>query len=199
MNANRWLPMLTAAAVVAATAAVSLRGGAPPAHPPASPVVVTADLERVFNAMNMLKDAEGAVEKKLQPYKDQAEKLKQEAEKLKQDVDSLAPGTKKHEEAQKALSKKAWEYRAQVDFITARLDAARGEARITLFQRIQEQAAAFCLDSGYDLLMADDSRLALQPGTDLQVVQQLALRRVVYSNSAMDVTDALIKWINTHP
>ncbi len=198
MNRNARLPMLALASVAVATTVVSLRGNAPQQHP-GSVVVATADLERVFNEMNRLKDAEADLEQKLKPYRAQADVLKQEAEKLTLDFDSLAPGTKMHEEAQKKLSRKAWEYRAQVDFIKARLDAARGEARAGLFHDIQEAAAAFCQDQGIDLLLADDAKLPLQPGSDLQVVQQLALRRVVYSNPAMDVTDALIKWINSHP
>jgi Skp family chaperone for outer membrane proteins len=188
--------VLASAAVAAA--AVSLRGGAPPQHP-GSVMVATTDLERVFNGIDRLKKAEAQLEQKLKPFRDQADALKLEAEKLRMDVDSLAPGTKMHEEAQKKLSRKAWEFRAQVDFINARLDAARGEARSGLFQDIQAAAGDFCREQGIDLLVADDSGLPVQPGNDIQVVQQLALRRVVYSNPAMDVTDALIKWINEHP
>ena len=47
-----------------------------------------------------------------------------------------------------------------------------------------------------DYILADDSGIDLMEGTDLQVVQQMSLRRLVYANPSYDVTEDLIAWIN---
>jgi Skp family chaperone for outer membrane proteins len=65
-----------------------------------------------------------------------------------------------------------------------------------LFNEIIEEAAKYAKENGIDFLLTDDSKIMIQPGTDVQIVQQLALRRMIYVNEAYDITDALIAWIN---
>ena len=82
------------------------------------------------------------------------------------------------------------------EFIQYKLDATRAEARRELFDQIIREAEKYAQENGIDFLMTDDSKLAIQQGTEVQIVQQLALRRMIYVNEAYDITDALIAWIN---
>ena len=51
-------------------------------------------------------------------------------------------------------------------------------------------------EDSIDFIVTNDSMLPLQDGNDIQIVQQLALRRVVYANPSFDITDELIGWMN---
>ena len=160
------------------------------------PVICTVNLERVFNDIKRRNEAESDLEKDLTVYQVQADELRKEAERLAQDIEALVPGTEKHEQAQKQLTKTALDYRAMVEFIQLKLDSRRAEARRGLFSQIMAATAEYAEANGIDFIITNDSKLAIQAGTDMQIVQQLALRRVVYANDTFDATDGLIAWMN---
>lgn len=161
-----------------------------------APVIGTVDLERVFNDIDRRNQAEGDLEEKILPYQTRAEELKLEATRLRDDLEMLAPGTQKYEQAQKQLTQVALDYAAMVEFIQLKLDATRAAARRDLFTQIIDATASYAQANGIDFIITNDSTLPIQEGTDLQIVQQLAMRRVVYANDAYDVTGGLIDWMN---
>ena len=161
------------------------------------PVIGTVSLERVFNGINRRNQAEADLVKELTPFQDQAEALRAKAERLKADLELLVPGTEKHEHAEKEWIETVLDYRAVVAFLEAKLDVVRAEARMLIYTAITEAAAQYAEDNNIDFIITDDSRLPLQAGNDIQVVQQLALRRLVYANPSFDITDELIGWMNS--
>ncbi len=161
-----------------------------------APVIGTVDLERVFNDIDRRNQAEGELEEKILPYQTRAEDLKIEATRLRDDLEMLAPGTQKYEQAQKQLTQVALDYAAMVEFIQLKLDSTRAAARRDLFTQIIDATASYAQANGIDFIITNDSTLPIQEGTDLQIVQQLAMRRVVYANDAYDVTGGLIDWMN---
>jgi Skp family chaperone for outer membrane proteins len=129
-------------------------------------------------------------------FKQEREALRQVAEQAKMDLEMLAPGTDKYEKAEDAWTQAVLDYRAAVEFSKAKLDAKRAEARKVIYDAIVVEAAKFAAANGVDYILADDSGIDLMEGTDLQVVQQMSLRRLVYANPSYDVTEDLIAWIN---
>ena len=160
------------------------------------PIVCTVDLERVFNDIKGRGEAEANLEKDLSVYQDRADDLRKDAERLSEDIEALVPGTEKHDEAQKQLTKAALDYAAMVEFIQLKLDSRRAEARRDLFTQIIDAAAEYAKANGIDYIVTNDSKLTIQAGTDIQIVQQLALRRIVFANDDFDATDGLIAWMN---
>ncbi len=161
------------------------------------PVIATLDLERVFNEINRRNQAEADLEQELKRFQRQAEDLRNEAERLKTDLELLVPGTEKYEEAEKQWTAIVLDYRAVVAFIESKLDLVRADARRNIYEAITIAAAKFADANGIDFIVTDDSHLPLQEGNDIQIVQQLALRRVVYANPSFDITDDLIGWMNS--
>ena len=183
--------------LLAAAAMAPTYGGWPSTQPP-PPIIAHVDLERVFNEIDRLDQIQGDLEAKLQKYQEQAEALRAEALRLKQDLDLLVLGTEKYEQAEKVWTAAVLDYRATVAFAEAKHDAMRADARRELFGAITRAAGGFADNNEIDFILANDSQLPIQEGRDLQVVQQLALRRVVYASPRFDVTDDLIDWINKH-
>jgi len=164
---------------------------------PAAPAIIgSVDLEKVFNEIDRRAEAETALEALAEQFQQKREELRQIAEQKRMDMDLLAPGTDKYADAEDVWTQAVLEYRASVEFSKAKLDAKRAEARTRIYQEIVNEAARFAEANGIDFIVADDSGIDLMEGTDLQIVQQMSLRRLVYANPANDVTFELISWIN---
>jgi Skp family chaperone for outer membrane proteins len=160
------------------------------------PVMATVDLERVFNDITARMEAEGHLEAEIKAFQARADELRTEAERLAEDRDMLVPGTEKFDKVQKELMQTALDYRAMVEFVRIKLDNTRAVARRELFDQIITAAAEYADANGIDFIITNDSALPIQQGTDIQIVQQLALRRIVYARSTFDITDSLIAWMN---
>jgi Skp family chaperone for outer membrane proteins len=159
-------------------------------------IIASVDLERCFNEIERRAEAETALEALAESFRIELERKRDEADLLKQDVELYAPGTEKHDAATDAWTQAVLDYRATVEFTKAKLDARRAEARKEVYQRILVAAGSFAQQNGIDFIFADDSVIDVQQGTDIQIVQQMSLRRIVYANTAFDITDDLILWIN---
>ncbi len=165
--------------------------------PPAAPAIIASvDLEKVFNEIDRRAEAETALEALAEQFQQEREGLRQVAEQKRMDMDLLAPGTDKYADAEDAWTQAVLDYRAAVEFSKAKLDAKRAEARAKIYMEIVAEAARYAEAKGIDFILADDSGIDLMEGTDLQVVQQMSLRRLVYAGQANDVTYDLITWIN---
>ena len=182
--------LLLAAAVVAPSYAMRSIAPSRPA------IIASVDLEKVFNDIGLRAEAEIELDQLKQRFQEEADALRKEATRLEQDLDLLVRGTPQYQKAEKEYKQVALDFRALVEFNKAKLGARRAEARKDIFDQIVRAAGSFAGAHGIDYILADDSRVNLQEGSELQIVQQISLRRVVYADPAFDITDDLIGWIN---
>ncbi len=182
--------------------ALALAVGVGPAYAllsmaPTRPAVIAfVDLQKVFNDSDKRAEAQAELEALGQKLDDQVEALRQEIKTLQADLELLVPGTPKHDEAEKTVVAAAADLLALIDFKAAKLDAKTAQSRTQVYDEIVLAAVEFAEQHDIDFILTDDSILELRPGTDVQVVQQMSLRRVVYANPEFDITDELIAWIN---
>ncbi len=182
--------------------ALALAVGVGPAYAllsmaPIRPAVIAfVDLQKVFNLSDGRAEAQAELEALGQKLDDQVETLRQEIKTLQADLELLVPGTPKHDEAEKTVVAAAADLLALIDFKAAKLDAKTAQSRTLVYDEIVLAAVEFAEQHDIDFILTDDSILDLRPGTDVQVVQQMSLRRVVYANPEFDITDELIAWIN---
>jgi len=160
------------------------------------PVIGTVNLERVFNDIQARNQAEDDLQAEIKIFETRQQALRAAAKRHTEDLDMLVPGTDKYDAVQKQQMQSALDYRAMAEFIQYKLDATRATARRKLFDEIIDAASEYAEANGIDFLITNDSKLSIQEGTDIQIVQQLALRRMIYANDAYDITDELIDWIN---
>jgi Skp family chaperone for outer membrane proteins len=179
-----------------ASAAVAPSHAVRSAATPRPAIIATVDLEKVFNETDRRAAAEIRLEEIAEEFRVKAGAKRSEEERLKQDLILLVPGTPQYKKAEKKWKQAVLSYRALVEFSKAKLDAKRASFRTEIYQRIIDAVGRFCADQGIDLVLTDDSVIELQEGTDLQIVQQMAVRRVVYASPEFDITDDLIVWIN---
>ncbi len=164
---------------------------------PTRPAVIGfVDLQKVFNESVGRAEAQAELEGLGQGLDDQEEALRQEFNALQSELDLLLAGTPKYKEAEKKVVGAVADLRAWVEFKGRKLDAKRAQRRTQVYDEIVLAATEFAEQNNIDFILTDDSILELRPGTDGQVVQQMSLRRVVYANPELDITDELIVWIN---
>ena len=164
---------------------------------PAQPAVIAGlDLEKVFNEIDRRAIEEAELERRGEEFEQQREERRVRAEQAKLDMDMLVPGTDQYKNAQETWTQTVLDYTAFVEFTKAKLDAKRAEARKKIYDRIVDEAGKFAAANGIDFILADDSHIGLVVGKDIQIVQQMSLRRLVYANPSYDITDDLIAWIN---
>ncbi|MEE8156196.1 MAG: OmpH family outer membrane protein [Phycisphaerales bacterium] len=182
--------------------ALALAVGVGPAYAllsmaPTRPAVIAfVDLQKVFNDSDKRAEAQAELEALGQELDDKVEALRQEIKTLQANIGLLVPGTPKYKEAEKKLVAAAADHRAWIEFKAAKLDAKTAQRRTQVYDEIVLAATDFAEQHNIDFILTDDSILELRPGTDVQVVQQMSLRRVVYANPEFNITDELIAWIN---
>ncbi|MCH8210412.1 MAG: OmpH family outer membrane protein [Planctomycetes bacterium] len=182
--------------------ALALAVGVGPAYAllsmaPTRPAVIGfVDLQKVFNLSNKRAEAQAELEALGQQLDDREEVLRQEIKTLQADLKLLVPGTPKHDEAEKKLLAAVADLRAWIEFKAAKLDAKTAQRRTQVYDEIVLAATEFAEQHNIDFILTDDSIFELRPGSDVQVVQQMSLRRIVYANPQFDITDELIAWIN---
>lgn len=182
--------LLLVAAIVAPSNAVHFTVPSRPA------IIATVNLEKVFNNNDGWAQTRIELVELGEDLQAQAEAMRDEADLLKQDLDLLVPGTPKFQKAEKEWKQAILSFRAQVDFTKAKLDAERAKAARENYQQIFDAAQRFCLANGIDFILTDDSGIDLEGANDMQVIQQMSLRQIVYANQTLDVTDDLLAWIN---
>ena len=185
-----FLLVLLAAAVVAPSQAVRTMAELRP------PIVATVDLEKIFNEIDRRAAAEIRLDEQARQFREQAKAMRAEADLLKQDLELFVRGTPQYQNAEKAWKQAVLDYRALVEFSKGKLEAARASFRIEIYQEIIDAAGSFAAERQIDYILTNDSVIEVQEGTDLQVVQQMLLRRVVYANPEFDLTDDLMVYIN---
>lgn len=182
--------------------ALALAVGVGPAYAllsmaPTRPAVIGfVDLQKVFNGSDKRAEAQAELKALGQELDDRVEALRQEIKTLQADLGLLVPGTPKHDEAGKTLLAAAADLLALIEFKAAKLDAKTAQSRTQVYDEIVLAATEFAEQHDIDFILTDDSIVELRPGPDVQVVQQMSLRRVVYANPEFDITDELIAWIN---
>jgi Skp family chaperone for outer membrane proteins len=159
-------------------------------------LIAHVDLERVFNECNLRAGGEAELETMRQRFDGQINELKTQVELLRQDVSMFQEGTEKYKAAERKFKEAAISLQAMVEYCKGRLDAARLEARKRILQQILQAAETFAMANNIAYVVSDDSTIDLDQVDEVQLVQRMALRRVLYAHPEFDLTDDLLAWIN---
>ena len=81
---------------------------------------------------------------------------------------------------------------AQDQFGQLKVEAERANAMRSLYVRVREAAAAVAKESNIDYVIINDAIPPIEPAGFAATRQQLAMRRMLFANGEMDITDAVI-------
>lgn len=165
---------------------------------PTRPAVVAfMNLKEVFDNLDIREEAEAGIKDKEASLMAELKAKTEEVKMLQDNAEIYEKGSPKYMEAMQAGLEAALRMRAFSDFITIKIDAMMAEQRIQVYDKIILAATGFAEQHGIDFIITNDSAIELQRGTDMQIMQQMTTRRIVYANKSLDITEDLTKWINT--
>jgi Skp family chaperone for outer membrane proteins len=188
----RFLASPLAAALVVAAA---LLGGAAVLSPRPS-TVGTVNLEKVFNTINLQAIREADLKAMVTRMKAREVELEKAVKDLESELDSFQPGSKSAIEAQNKVQAAVGEFRAYGQYSRLKLEAEEARFMRETYLAIREAAGRYARQNGIDVVLLDDSIPEFQTGTADRTVQQISNRRVLFANPELDLSDALIAFMN---
>lgn len=179
----------------ALVAAVALLCGAAVLAPRPA-VVATVNLEKVFNTINLQATREAQLKGMVERMKAREAELENAVKEVESELDSFEAGSKSAIEAQNRVQAAVGEFRAFVQFSRLKLEAEEAKFMRETYLAIRDAAGRYAASNGIDLVLLDDSIPEFQSGTADRTVQQISNRRVLFANGSLDISDALIAFMN---
>jgi Skp family chaperone for outer membrane proteins len=190
---------LLLAVVVIAGAQWQADGVAAPSAAAIEPaVVVTINIETVFQGLA----ERGAADAQLQELADRldagADERREAIQLLSDDLENvLPPGSEAYKNAQRDLTRQTYELNAYIEYALARLEREKADVLRGIYARIKQSAQALAQANGYDIVFVDDSVSGLpDAATEREMSRQISARRMLYVNTRLDVTQELIGRMN---
>ena len=165
---------------------------------PTSPAVVASvDLEKVYRSLDQLKASEaraitlrGDLEKRLAAMTDTVRSMQE-------DLERFQAGTPAHNEAMSKAILKAGDLSALQNFAKLKMESEQANSVREAYASIRGTCAKVSKEQKIDFIFIDDTVPVITPTNLEGTMQQINGRRMLYSNPALDITDALIERMNS--
>ena len=167
--------------------------------PTQPPLMVWIDFGRVFDNVRDLVEGEQNLESINATFENRRQDLDAEVKRLQRELDLLEKGSQEYQTAEHQLQETVVELSALVEFTKTKLAFERMMIRKRMFERARDESAKFADANGYHYVFVSDASFPVQPGTEAQVMLDIATRRVMFAHSDYDVTDEFITWMNAAP
>ena len=159
--------------------------------------VASVDIERIFMALDEQKASDAAIKALGERMAAEKDKLSRALQDLNAELESYKPGTPPYNEMLKKVESAIGQMSAQDQFGQLKVEAERANAMRTLYGHVRDAAAAVAKDSKLDYVVVNDAIPPIEPAGFAATRQQLAMRRVLFASTEMDITDAVIARANT--
>ncbi|MCI0362328.1 MAG: OmpH family outer membrane protein [Phycisphaerales bacterium] len=198
---SRKIRLLTATILLAATTVVIYQSGAAAMVAGQPTVVVTVNLASVLEKLDQRTEAEARLVRTGESIQDENEKKRAEIQQMETQLKEMKDSPQKQEHQEKtALA--AMRYQAWFNFTERKIDIDKALVLQDLYMSIKNAAGELANSAGYDIVLVDDSQGELTTSGESrtsrvdQIRQQIAGRRTLYVNPAIDITDDLIERMN---
>ena len=159
--------------------------------------IAMVDMNKAFKNLQMTADANAQKEDLVQRAAAEGKAIAKKGEALEVELEALVKDTDKYNETLAKIRQALIDYKVHTDFIRMKVEERDSEKYRSVFEAIKDEAKKFAIQYGYDIVLVNDSLEEIQRGPTESVVSQIAIRRVLYATDEIDITDALIEWINT--
>lgn len=158
-------------------------------------VVAVIDLERVFNSLASFEAANTEVDAFADSLEAQVQTMRDNLS-LKQEEIDLVSGAQR--EAKLAeVEKLADDLRVFIDWSQLRIERRRVEVLRVEYFKVRDAAEQLSVRFGWDMVLVDDTRIALPPvNTRQEMMRQMSARQMIYTDNRIDVTADLIAELN---
>lgn len=182
-------------------AALGYQAVAQRAVAPAAPVIATVRLDRLFDGLQQRAEAKVEVARLDQQMNDEKTRREGQIAQLEADLeDAVAAATRKDVKDQIALQRLKLQFWYQEASTVVEVEKALQLQ--DMYKNIKEALAALAGAEGYDMVIINDESSDLPFDRDsrvspqVQVLQQISNRKMLYLNPAIDITEDLIERMN---
>jgi Skp family chaperone for outer membrane proteins len=158
-------------------------------------VVGTIDLPRVLEALDEWKAEIARSQAAAEAFQSELISQRDSLDALAADLDDFVVGTDQYADAEHALKKASIDLRAFMSLSDMRETRTKQRAILRIYNHIREGTAAVSKQEGYGMVLMDDSAIAI-PEDSRDVLGDISARRVLFASTALDVTDAIISYLN---
>lgn len=163
--------------------------------------VVTVSLSLVLEKLDQRADAEANLNSIIDSMKTESQRRGDALKKMKAELDAT-PESEGKEQLRDKYVLEVLQNEASNRFMADRADIESSIMLQDLYRSIKAAVAQLASSAKYDVVLVDDSQGELQVTNDsktpreMQVRQQIAGRRMLYTNPMIDITDDLIVRMN---
>lgn len=159
-------------------------------------VLVSVDFERVFTSLEERVYEQSLAQTIVNAMTEDLEQRRQHIESYEQEFELYERGSEKWEELMQEQQLEALKYQAQVDYMNLRAKREESKGMRRVYEHIREAAATLANENGWDYVIVNDAAVALPSGDNVDMGAQISSRRMLFATSTLDVTDALIEYMN---
>lgn len=164
-------------------------------------VVVTVNRAVVLEGLNEKAKAQVDLKRMSDELEVENDKFRNELKELNTQLENASTDADRHR-LTRELEKKTLKHRGFILFANETLDVERYLLFESLYRSIASAIEQMAKAEGYDIVLVDDTSVEFTVNSKLnitrevQIKQQIASRRIMYSNPAVDITEALIIRMN---
>ena len=164
-------------------------------------VVATIDLQRVMDSLAERADLEAALTAQSQEILAERDRRQSEIEQLSGELQAMADSPEKLR-MQEDLDLKLLQEMAWIRFVQQEIDIEKSLMLENLYRSMRKNIAELSDIEGIDLVLIDDSENEFnvaggrQVSRQDQLREQITLRRILYCNQSIDISDDLIIRMN---
>ncbi|MEM1209628.1 MAG: OmpH family outer membrane protein [Planctomycetota bacterium] len=192
MKMGQVLTLLAAVAVVGLGWS-AVRGQAGQAAPTAVGVV---DVEEVFQGLKAQTEFEAEIQRKREELGVEAQSRQAAAKGMQDDLDMLTAGTPAYEVKQTELERAAIDLDVWQRYEQLKL-ARQAKSQIEkLYRDVIDAVDRIATESGYDVVLLEQDRDAIDAENIQQLLGQIGTRKVLFAADRIDLTDTVIRRMN---
>jgi hypothetical protein len=124
------------------------------------------------------------------------DRMSRELQDLNAELESYKPGTPPYNDTLKKVEGAIGTMSAQDQFGQLKVEAERASGMRSLYIKVREAAAAVAKEGKIDYVIINDSIPPIEPAGFTATRQQLAMRRILFADNELDITDAVIARAN---
>jgi Skp family chaperone for outer membrane proteins len=192
---SRALAAILATAALGLTAYATAVATRPPAQPTA---VATVDVVRVLEGLNEKTTLEAQLRAGLDARRAQLDQLSRELETLKGDLEAQKQNTPEYRDKVRQAIELSAQGEARRNVLERIISVEKAEMLRNLYTKIEAAVAKVSEQSGYDVVLLDDSSFPLPQGdvSDRDIERAILTRSVVYTHPTSDITSQVITLMN---
>lgn len=162
----------------------------------AAGAVAVVDLERVINNLDERVARENELKSFIAQRRSVIEQKQQRLKQLEDELGLLPEGAQARQAKAEEVVRARIDVESEQRILEQLLQVKRGEVFKILFEHVLDGVQRLAQARGYRLVLSNDANAALQSGTDQQLQIQMVSRRVLFADSALDISDDLVQMLN---